>query len=551
MNKQRPSIDGFVPRRTGSQLGELHDNRRPQRTVSPIDRTLHSGDDEGLAKPVGVVRPGQAIGRSDIDESLREIDNNDPAPKKLSRRQRRRLEKQAKPHSKAKRAIKWFFILLLVGAIGVGAYVGIKTFLASNNILKGSIFDIVQSAPLKQDENGRTNILIFGTSEDDPGHDAAYLTDSIIVLSVDQEKKNAYMFSLPRDLEVQYGTACLTGYSGKINVVYGCNYEDGANEGAGAAALQNIVGEVTGMDIQYYAHVNYTVVREAVAAVGGIQIKIESRDPEGQMDSNFDWKCKGGNAYASHATMVKNCPPNGHFIDYPNGVVTLDAEHALYLAQARGDSYPTYGFEQSNFDREKNQQKIIQALREKSLSIGTLTNFGKVTSLIDALGNNLRTNFEKKEIRTLFSLATDIPSTSIQSISLIDGDTPVMNGDGNPKAGQFQYEDIQAYLKKEITSDPFIKEEASIVVLNGSGVAGEGQTFATALEDKGFIVGAVDNAPESTYAAVEVYVIDATKTATLAKIKSLYPSAVIKTTTPPVAVATATKFVIVVGSASQ
>ncbi|QQR51189.1 hypothetical protein IPF89_05585 [Candidatus Saccharibacteria bacterium] len=56
--------------------------------------------------------------------------------------------------------------------------------------------------------------------------------------------------------------------------------------------------------------------------------------------------------------MKKNCPPNGHFIDYPNGPVTLDAEHALYLAQARGD-VENYGFEMSNFDREKNQQKLL------------------------------------------------------------------------------------------------------------------------------------------------------------------------------------------------
>lgn len=550
MKQKRPSIDGFVPRRTGSRLGELHANKPVATNYELPDRTLHTGDDE-IQNPVGTPRPGMAIGRSDIDESLREIDDLEPV-KKLSRRQRKRLEKQSKPRSKVKRAIKWFFILLLVAAIAVGGYVGIKILLASGSIFQGNFFDIIQSAPLKEDQNGRTNILIFGTSEDDLGHEAGWLTDSIIVLSVDQEKKNAYMFSLPRDLEVEYGTACLSGYRGKINGVYGCKYDNGNDEAAGAKALEETVTEVTGLDIQYYAHVNYTVVREAVGAVDGIDVTIESRDPNGQMDSNFDWKCGvvGVSLYRT-AKQKQVCPPNGHYIDYPNGVVHLDAEHALYLAQARGDTEPTYGFEQSNFDREKNQQKIIKALREKALSIGTFTNLGKVTGLIDALGHNLRTNFETKEIRTLMSLGSDIPSESIVSLSLIDGDDAVMNGDGNPKAGLYQYEDIQSFLKENITSDPFVKEKAPIIVLNGTDVSGVAQTTANTLEQDGFKIATIDNAPKGTYAAIELYVIDKSKTATLAKLKELYPDLVIKTTTPPVTTDADTAFVLIVGSTSN
>ena len=71
---------------------------------------------------------------------------------------------------------------------------------------------------------------------------------------------------------------------------------------------------------------------------------------------------------------------------------------------ARGDKAPTYGFEQSNFDREKNQQKIMVAIRDKALSAGTLTDFTKVSGIIDAIGKNLRTNFEKSEVRTLVTL---------------------------------------------------------------------------------------------------------------------------------------------------
>lgn len=543
MKNKQPSIDGFVPRRVGSQLGELHTGKPIRVEANPIDRTLHTGDDE-IQQPVGKVRMGQAIGRSDIDESLREIDDLDPG-KKVSRRQRRRLEKQSKPRSKAKRIIKWFFILLLVVALGVGAYLGIKLLLASNSVFKGSIFDIVQNQALKEDSNGRSNFLVLGTSEDDPGHGGAYLTDSMMVVSIDQTQKNVYMFSIPRDLYVEYKMACNSGYSGKINEYFNCVNSDYKNPEAEQERLsetQKFVGAIFGIDIQYGVHVNNTVIKDAVNAVDGVDVDIQgSGGASGILDRNFDWRCN------------YTC----YLVKYDNGVHHLDGEHALFLAMARGDVPPTYGLGNSNFDREKNQQKIIVALKEKAVTTGTLTNLGKVTGLIDALGGNLRTNIETKEIQTLMKLGTEIKTENIQSISLFDGDKRVVtSGPYNgasvvmPTAGIFNYTEIRAYIAQNLSSDPVTRENANIIVLNGSGEVGAGQKLADVLEAKGFVIDSVDNAPEGTYSAVEIYVTDDTKTATLAKLKELYPNASVKTTKSPIVVDDSIGFVIVVGTPS-
>jgi hypothetical protein len=287
-------------------------------------------------------------------------------------------------------------------------------------------------------------------------------------------------------------------------------------------------------------------MRDLVGALGGITVTIESRDPRGQMDSNFDWKCRGGSARASLATMKQNCPPNGHFIDYPNGPVTLDAEHALYLAQARGDAAPTYGFEQSNFDREKNQQKVIVAIKEKALSTGTVTNFSKVSGLIDALGNNLRTNFETSEFRTLMSLSQDIPSTSIQSISLIDND--LVTDSAQPRAGLYDFSEIQAFIRKKFNSSPLSREGAHVVVLNASGIAGAAQAEADKLMALGMEIDQVGNAPaEKTYTANVVYQISKTKPLSLAKLSAVYGVAP-KTSAPPVAVNGTTDYVIILAA---
>ncbi len=545
MKNKRPSIDGFIPRRTGSQLGDLHSKRkRPLIKTGRGDRTLHTGDN--VRESVGTARTNQAIGRSDIDESLREIDNPEPT-KSLSKRERRRLSnKNTKPRGKARRIIKWFFILLIISGLAVGVYVGVKFLTAGGSIFKGNIFDIAQSQPLKEDENGRSNFLILGTSEDDPGHGGAYLTDSMMVLSVDQTKKNAYMFSIPRDLYVQYGMACNSGYAGKINEYFNCvndDYDKSEAEQERLTKTQSFVGEILGVDIQYGIHVNNTVIKDAINAVGGVDVDIQGSGGEpGILDRNFDWRCK------------YKC----YLVKYDNGIHHLDGEHALYLSMARGDIAPTYGLGNSNFDREKNQQKIIVALKDKAASTGTLTNLSKVTGLIDALGENLRTNIETKEIQTLMKLGVDIKTANIKSISLVDEEKSVVkSGNHNgasvvmPSAGIFNYGQIRAFIDENLSSNPVTREKAGVIVLNGSGVVGAGQAQADKLRAKGLIIDAVDNAPEGTYASVEIYQIDATKKATIAKLKEIYPKAIVKKTAPPIAVGEGTSFVVIIVDSQQ
>lgn len=540
MARQQTSMDGFVPRRqvnrkVGGVIGGEAVGKPQVSKPAPAKR------------PTPVVRRSQ-ISRSEIDESLRGIDNEEQSPKA-----KRKDPNQA---SKRRKWIKRALIALVIIFVAIGAYVGIKAIIAGGNVFKGNILDVFQNVPLKQDDNGRSNILILGTSEDDPGHEGAVLTDSMMILSVDQNQKNAYMISIPRDLYVKFGQACNSGYSGKINEYFDCVKDGDSKEQVQDALTKEsaFIGSIVGLDIQYGVNVNYTVMRELVNAVGGsITVTIESRDPRGQMDSNFDWKCGVGDRKVSRAEVLRRCPPSGHFIDYPNGPVTLDAEHALYLAQARGDRAPTYGFEQSNFDREKNQQKIIKALREKAVSAGVLSDFGKVTGIIDALGNNLRTTFEVKEFRTLVSLAQDIKNENIQSVSLIDGDKPIMTtGNVNgmsvvrPVAGVYDYTDLQALLQQKLSSDPVVREAAPVVVLNGSGVAGTAQAEADKLEAAKYTVGSVMNAPVGTYPHYTLYKVGDGNDGTAKKLKERY-GVKITEGKPPVTVAADIKFVLIVG----
>jgi LCP family protein required for cell wall assembly len=429
----------------------------------------------------------------------------------------------------------------LVLALLFGAYFGIKIFMTSSKLFSGNIFDLLGAgATLKADEYGRTNILVFGTSEDDPGHAnaGADLTDSIMVISIDQKAKNAVMISVPRDLWVEYGESCMSGDEGKINVVYECG-ADGAGEREGAEKLMGIVGDVFNLDIQYYSHVNYTVVRDTVNAVGGVTVDIDSDDPRGILDRNFDWACK------------YKC----YYVKWPNGPAKLNGDQALALARAR-NAAGGYGLGGGNFDREQYQQKIIIALKDKAASAGTLANPVAVSGILDALGENVRTNFSAGEVKTLISLAGEIPSASIKRVSLVEPGKAVLTT-GNvrgqsvvkPIAGTYDFSGIQRFVRQKLTISSTNAEEPSIEVLNGSDYGGLASKKAAELEAAGFgDVSTGDTDSDSAYGEYVWYDLSGgKKPGALTKLKSILGSSPTGTVLPG-GVQSDADFVIIVGN---
>ena len=552
MKKERSTIDGFVPRKSGDMLGGLHGADKKTLTKrggkkafldipdgEPAAKLLHTTG-SNVTRDLGQADPGRGLGRSDITDSLNEIDNFNEPVHKMTRRERKLLKKQSKIkiHKPLwSRIVKWTLIAVLVGLLSIGGYAVYKFVSAGTNIFQGSIFDIFKTQALQQDANGRSNFLVVGTSEDDPGHEGAGLTDSMVVVSIDQTKKDAYMFSIPRDMLVEYGRACPEGYSGKVNSYFSC-ISDGSTpelEQERLSALRQMIGDISGLDIQYAVHVNWQVLREAVDAVGGVDVDVQgSNGAPGVLDRNADWRCN------------YTC----YYVKYDNGVHHMDGEHALYFAMARGHDEPTYGLSRSNPDRELNQQKVMIALKDRATSTGFLTNLGAISKMIDALGSNLRTNIQSSEVRTLAQLANDVKTGDIRTLNFIDGDKPTIGSDGNPLLGVFQYDDIQAFIEQNLTSDPVSREAAPVAVFNGSGQSGLGKTEADKLTEDGLNVVSISTAPEDDYGTAVVYQIGDGNDATAGKLAEKLGVTVLKTK-PPVVVNGNVRFVVIFGAATS
>ena len=429
------------------ESGSIEDSRKEQ----VGEKTAQINDDRVETAPAEkkvVEKKSQKDTQAEAaDEKRKKVNAILKLEKELAK-DRKRLKKKTK---KEKTSIPlWTKILIVVlSSIIVlmiaAAIFGYMLLSHTANVFKGNPMDILIGTELARDENNLTNILIFGTSEDAEGHDGGLLTDSILVASVDQEKKTSKIFSIPRDLWVNYSVPggetmnCVVGTQGKINATYMCALNEYKNNKDQASRyFAKKISEITGLNLQYYISLDWSALRTVVDELGGIDVDVYADDEAGIHDTCQRLDLAKGMNYGLNGSM------------------------ALKLARARNagcDEGSDFGLSRSNFDREINQQRIFNAIKNKAFSIGVLGKPTKVIRLIDSLGNNVKTNITMAEVRTLIDIATNlngevesIPTVEqfgvgrigIQSVVLPKGASTYI------ESSMFSYGEFQRYLRKKL-----------------------------------------------------------------------------------------------------
>jgi len=489
---QPKKYDSFTPKRAANIDG-FFTKPSPVRPRQPVFRASPVNPQPAPATMPGMPqRPKpQAVMASTAAPAT---DMVYPLPEQGRRRRRpagQQADPQPQPKSKAhkrdkKRLLKRIALIfgglvLLAGIwFGFKFYKDLAHLTGNKNPL--SLLGAFHPVPLKN-QNGRVNILVAANSADDVGHNGANLTDSIMILSVNTKNNTALMLSVPRDLWVNIPGV---GHS-KINAAY---------PNGGMDKLQSVVQDNLGLTVDYQALVNYGAFRDLVDAVGGITITVKSDDKRGIYDPDLDYTSRTCCALAK----------------YPNGPASLNGKQALNLARARGEAAGSYGYDQSDFTRTQNQREMLMAVKDKAVQPSVIANPLKLTKLIDAVGNNVKTNLQVAELETLYADMKKIGDNKIDSynINSLAGKNSTMlanytSPEGQsaliPAAGLDDFTDIQKQIKKVLTSDPVTKEGATTVVLNGTDTTGLAMQQENKLIGKGMTVSIGDasaNQPTTT-----------------------------------------------------
>ncbi len=272
-------------------------------------------------------------------------------------------------------------IILLGGAIMAfkTGYVLNKISISDESGLKSLLGAIGGKKEVKVDESGRVNVLLLGMRGTDmPG--GGLLADTIILASYQTEENKLALISIPRDLYVKIPD---TQRRVKINAVYAYGEEQGKDKGM--EAMEQAVSEITGLPVEHAVTMNFAGFKELINAVDGIEVYLETPFYE-----------------TSQFVQGQEC---GTHFELPQGLNELDGETALCYARARENT--------SDFDRSKRQQLMLKALKDKLVSVGTLTDITKLNRILDALGNNVKTDFSSSQIRNFYEKYGNIKDAQI------------------------------------------------------------------------------------------------------------------------------------------
>jgi LCP family protein required for cell wall assembly len=183
-----------------------------------------------------------------------------------------------------------------------------------------------------------TTVLLLGT-DSGPGRLGLRHSDSIMLLRTDPDHHRVAYLSIPRDLRVEIpGNAAQ-----KINAAY---------QIGGAPLAIATVRNLTGIDINHVAIVDFNHFRELIDAIGGVDVNV----PEPILSNPFD------------------CPypparcPSWKGWRFAKGRQHMDGHRALIYSRVRENQLNPAD---NDITRAEHQQQVIQAITSKLAGAGT------------------------------------------------------------------------------------------------------------------------------------------------------------------------------------
>ena len=306
----------------------------------------------------------------------------------------------------------------------------------------------------------------------------------MILAHIDFKKKLTVLISIPRDIWVKIPTKSGDDFHGKINSIYEMELFPKQYPDVKDKDLTNsIVGGITGLSIDNFITVDFDGFVKAIEILGGIDVNVEKSftdlrypiDGKEKDLCGMDDKFKQVEPYLEkrsqpsperdaffkdHADLeefFKNIeekpqeafPCRYETLSFTKGLTHMNGATALKYARSR------YGAgDGGDFGRAARQQRVIEAVKQKVLSIGFIP---KVIPLLNELGNNIKTDIPVQQMKKFLDQA--LHANEFRMINLVMSDNDWLKGgrssDGQfiliPEAGQDDWSGVQLWLKNAVS----------------------------------------------------------------------------------------------------
>lgn len=297
--------------------------------------------------------------------------------------------------------------LLLLGVLILAGFIIFRWLLPlkSSADKEGITTPVVRSIffntepPLNKFEN-RTNVLLLGIGGGD--HEGADLSDTMLVISLDWQKKDAVMISVPRDLWME-------SLKDRINTSY--HYGQEKKKGGGILLSKAMVEEVIGKPVHYSWVIDFSGFQKMVDLVGGVDINIEQTfsDDLYPISGKENDLCNGDPAFTCRYEKLK----------FNKGIEHMSGERVLKYVRSRHAE----GTEGTDFARSKRQQQMVLALKQKLFSTTFIwNNLSRWKEFMKVYDETTDTDMKIGEQMAFFKSFLGINNQSTRRIVLDDGD---------------------------------------------------------------------------------------------------------------------------------
>ncbi len=229
-------------------------------------------------------------------------------------------------------------------------------------------------------------VLLMGVDSEIDGlnANAAFNGDTLMLITFNPKTLNATMFSIPRDTYVPI--ACNNNRYAKIN----------SSAAYGTSCVIDTVEQLTDITIDYYVKINFKGVVDLVDALGGIEVDIEAPD------FNYNHGVNCGGRFCEQNSDRDTSASGMIYLD--PGLQTINGEEALAYARCR------HLYLQSDIDRNKHQQQVVEAIARKAASLDSLT---KIEEILNAVTKNITTNMASEQILSFYDILKSMISSSL------------------------------------------------------------------------------------------------------------------------------------------